>query len=96
MEEERNMADQQQLARAYHTVLTTFVAEGRAPHYTELSETLELAPEEARLIQHELAESGLPFIVQPDTDYIAAVSPFSSISTHNRIAVEGERKWYAI
>ena len=89
------MADSQVLARAFHALMTGFVRDGRALHYTELARELVLTPEAARQIQKDLVASGLPIWMHPDTDYISAVAPFSSIPTSYRISVEGVQKWYA-
>lgn len=89
------MADPQILARAYHALMTSFVQAGRALHHTELARELSLTPEAARQIQQDLVASGLPIWIHPDTDYISAVAPFSSIPTNYRISIEGVQKWYA-
>ncbi len=88
--------DPQLLSRAYHGLMTGFVRYGRALHYTELAETLGLAPHEARQVQKGLVASGLPVWEHPDTDLIVAMSPFSSLPTHYRISVNGQQNWYAI
>lgn len=90
------MADQQLMAKAYHATMTGFVSDGRAPHYTELSKTLALAPEGARQVQQDLVASGLFIWFHPDTDYIAGFPPFSNIPTQYKVSVDGEQKWHAI
>ena len=90
------MADPQILARAYHALMRGFVETGRALHHTELARALSIPSEEARQVQKDLVASGLPIWIHPDTDYISAMTPFSSIPTHYRISVEGVQKWYAI
>lgn len=90
------MADSQLLARAYHIILSGFVRDGRAPHYTELAESLGLTPHEALQVQRDLTASGLPIWTHPDTDHLAAMSPFSNIPTQYRVSVEGQQKWYAL
>jgi Alkylmercury lyase len=103
------VADIQLLARAYHAVLSGFVRDGRAPHYTEIAVELGMNAEEGRQVQRELlaALSG-PLAAQdgrlaslggahwslPDTDYIASFSPFANVATQYRISVNGEQKWY--
>lgn len=90
------MPDQQLLARTYHEMLMGFVREGRALHFTELAEVLGINPWEARQVQRDLAQTGLAIWMEPETDYVAALLPFSSIPTQTRIAVDSEQKWYAI
>jgi hypothetical protein len=84
------------LARAYHTIISGFVRDGRAPHYTELALSFGLTPREALGVQRELTTSGLPIWTHPDTDHLAAASPFSNIPTPYRITVDGQQRWYAL
>lgn len=103
------MADIQVLARAYHAILSGFVRDGRAPHYTELALALGMSAEEARQTQRELlpalsgplaakdgrlAALGGAHWALPDTDYIASFTPFSNLATQYRISVDGDQKWY--
>lgn len=90
------MADPHLLARAYHTIMSGFVRAGRAPHYTELAEDLGLAPRDALQVQRELTASGLPIWAYPDTDHVAAASPFSNLPTPYRVSVGGRQRWYAL
>ena len=90
------MTDAQLLARAYHTIMSGFVRDGRAPHYTELAVSLNLSPREALTVQRNLTDSGLPIWTHPDTDHLAAASPFSNIPTPYRVSVDGQQKWYAL
>jgi hypothetical protein len=90
------MADARLLARAYHALMVGFVQDGRAPHYTELAERLGLAPATALQAQRDLAASGLPVWMYPDTDHVAASSPFSNLPTPYRVSVDGQTKWYAL
>lgn len=79
---------------AYTAVLEHFIRTGRAPHYTELAETLALQPEEARQMQHKAAESALACWFVKDTDYIESWAPFSNVPTQYLITIKGEQKWY--
>ena len=103
------MADIQLLARTYHLILSGFVRDGRAPHYTELSGPLGMSAEGAQETQRELlmalsgplaardgrlAALGGAHWALPDTDYIASFSPFSNLATQYRISVDGQQKWY--
>ena len=49
------MADLAWLNRMYHTILEWFIEHGRAPHYVELAQRLELPAEETRQTLRELA-----------------------------------------
>ncbi|MBI3455035.1 MAG: hypothetical protein HY002_04520 [Candidatus Rokubacteria bacterium] len=89
------MQDLQFLSRVYHAVLTGFVEDGRAPHYTALVASLRLSPDDARQAQRDLvAVIGGPHWLMPGTDYVASFSPFSNVPTQYLISVEGEQKWY--
>ena len=79
---------------AYTAVVENFIKTGRAPHFTELAERLNLTPEEARQIQHKAAESAIACWFVKDTDYVESWAPFSNVPTHHRISVQGEQKWY--
>jgi hypothetical protein len=85
-----------ELAKAYHTLLSSFVRDGRALHYSELAAALGVPPAAGLQLQRALTESGIPIFTQADTDYLAALTPFSSIPTHFRITVGSEQNWYAI
>lgn len=103
------MADVELLARTYHAILSGFVRDGRAPHYTEIAVALGMSAEEARQTQRELltalsgplaaqdgrlASLGGAHWAMPDTDYIASFSPFANVATQYLISVDGEQKWY--
>ena len=45
------MADSLGVQKAYSSIVEHFIRTGRAPHYTELAETLGLRPDEARGVQ---------------------------------------------
>jgi hypothetical protein len=103
------MAGIQVLARMYHAILSGFVHDGRAPHYTEIARELDIDAEEARRTQGELlaalsgplaAEDGRLVALGgahwalPATDYIASFSPFANVATQYRVSVDGQQKWY--
>lgn len=90
------MPDLQVLARAYHALISGFVRDGRAPHYTELAEFLGSTPAAALQVQRDLTASGLPIWMHPHTDHLVAVSPFSNLPTPYRISVDGQQKWYGL
>ncbi len=82
------------LARLYHAVLSAFVDEGAAPHYTVLARRLGRPPEDTRLALHRWAWLGLPIWLHPATDLRAAGAPFTTLPTPYPGAVDGERRWY--
>lgn len=88
------MAKSTLVQKAYTAVIKHFIRTGRAPHYTELAETLELKPNEARDVQREAAEAAIACWLVKDTDYIESWAPFSNVPTHYLVTVEGEQKWY--
>jgi hypothetical protein len=89
------MVSQRQLSDAYHAILSGFVQDGRAPHYTELAVGMGMTPDEARSVQKRLISSlGGPHWLHPEADYIASFSPFSNIPTQYFISVGGQQRWY--
>lgn len=80
--------------RAYTAVMHHFIKAGRAPHYTELAEILNLGPEEARQVHHKAADSALACWFVRDTDYVESWAPFSNVPTTYLITINGEQKWY--
>ena len=88
------MADSELIQKAYTTIVKHFIATGRAPHYTELADTLELKPDEAKQVQREAADAALACWLVQDTDYIESWVPFSNVPTQYRVTVDGEQKWY--
>jgi hypothetical protein len=88
------MADSILVQKAYTSIVEHFIGTGRAPHYTELAETLGLRPDEARGVQRQAAEASIACWFIQDTDYIESWAPFSNVPTHYRVTVKGEQKWY--
>ena len=91
------MANQNERQMIHKTVLLHFMETGRAPHYTEVGESMGIAPEIARqIIRETILESPFSFAwMAPDTDFIASWAPFSSLPNHHLISVDGHQKWYA-
>ncbi len=91
------MADPQTLDKAYQVIISRLVETGQAPHYSELAIALGCPIEEGRQIVHDLADATpSPIRMNPDTDWIATVRPFSLIPTPYRISVNGEHKWFGV
>ena len=91
------MADSRTLDKAYHVIISRLVETGQAPHYSELAAALGCPIEEGRQIVHDLADAiPSPIRMNPDTDWIATVRPFSLIPTPYRISVDGEHKWFGV
>ncbi len=89
------MADTQTLDKAYQFIMSRLVKTGQAPHYSELATDLGCSAEDGRQIVHDLAGvAGAPVRLNPDTDWIATVPPFSLIPTPYRITVDGQQKWF--
>jgi len=86
------------IQRVYTAIQKHFIEFGRAPHYTELAQSLGVTPDSARELQRIAAESeGIGACwINHDTDYIEAWGPFSSLPTHHLISVDGIQRWYAV
>ena len=82
------------LQQAYTAVIEHFVKTGRAPHYTELAETLGVPPEEARQIQRKAADASIACWFVKETDYVESWAPFSNVPTNYLVTIKGEQKWY--
>jgi hypothetical protein len=90
------MIDRNLTQRAFTTILEHFVATGRAPHYAELGDALDIGSEEAREVQR-AAVDATPIAscwLAHDTDFIESWAPFSNVPTHYLISVDGIQKWY--
>jgi hypothetical protein len=90
------MSEISSVQSAYTAVLEYFIEHGRAPHYVELANILDINIDEARVLIRDAAAAA-PIAsswLSHDTDYIESWAPFSNIPTHNKISIEGEQKWY--
>ena len=90
------MSDQSMTQRAFTTILKHFVAMGRAPHYSELGDELDVGVEQARELQR-AAVAAAPIAscwLAHDTDHIESWAPFSNVPTQYRISVDGVQKWF--
>ena len=83
------------LDETYHLIIKNFVANGHAPHYTEIASELGMSVEEGRKNLHDLMSAGIPGTwLFPNTDYISSFAPFSNLPTQYRISIDGEQKWF--
>ena len=89
------MADVTDLDRIYDVIMRRLIAEGRAPHYTDIAAELGVPPAESLRLLRELMAVGLPNWLHPDTDLIASFPPFNNLPTQYRLGVGGEWKWFA-
>lgn len=91
------MSDSQMIQRAYTAILQYFVDTGRAPHYVELADVLDIEVNAARKLVHETATTASPVggsWMSHDTDNIESWAPFSNVPTHYLITVGGVQKWF--
>jgi hypothetical protein len=91
-----DVPDYHMVQRTFTIILEHFVASGRAPHYTELAEALEVDIDKARELQRAAAAAApaASCWLAHDTDYIESWAPFSNIPTHFLLSVDGLQKWY--
>lgn len=84
------------IQQAFTTILTHFVATGRAPHYTELADMLAVDLDTARELEREAAAAAPAATcwLAHDTDLIESWAPFSNIPTHYLVSVDGVQQWY--
>jgi hypothetical protein len=90
------MADPILVQRAFTTILEGFVSRGRAPHYSELADLLDVDLEHARSLQRDAADAApiAGYWLSHDTDFIESWAPFSNVPTHHLISIEGVPQWY--
>jgi Alkylmercury lyase len=90
------MSDGALIQVAFTKIMKHFVATGRAPHYTELADSLDLDLDTARdLLRATVAAAPTESAwLAHDTDHIESWSPFSNVPTHILISVDGVQKWY--
>ena len=89
--------DQSHLVKqAYQDILKHFITYGRAPHYIEIAQHLDIGVEEARILVRETAAAS-PIAscwLSHDTDYIESWAPFSNIPNHIQVTIDGQKKWF--
>ena len=89
------MPDLAMLDRTYDFIMRRLIADGRAPHRTEIASELGVAPAAGLGLLRDLMAVGLPNWLHPDTDLIASFPPFNNLPTQYRLGVGGEWKWFA-
>ncbi|MBI4247585.1 MAG: hypothetical protein HY728_07170 [Candidatus Rokubacteria bacterium] len=89
------MANVEALDRTYDFIMRGLIADGRAPHFTQVAGRFGVAPDEGLRLLRELMAVGLPAWLHPYTDLIASFPPFNNLPTQYRLGVDGERKWFA-
>ena len=89
------MADLDALDRTWDFILRAMVADGVAPHYTDVARAFGVTPDEGLRLVQDLMSAGLPCWLHPGTTLIASLPPFNNLPTHYRLAVDGQRKWFA-
>ncbi len=78
----------------YTAILQHLIDHGRAPHYTELANQLDISTEEARLAQAAAADAAIGCWNSPLTDYVGSWAPFSNIPTQYLVSVDGHQRWF--
>ena len=89
------MANPELAQRAYTAIMKHFMETGRAPHFTELADTLGVQPNEAKELQREAAAGGMGCWFVEGTDYIESWAPFYNNPTQYLITVDGQHRGYA-
>ncbi len=91
------MSDAAMIQRAYSLITQHFIDTGRAPHYGELAETLDIDIDAGRDLVREVireVSSLTAAWLAHDTDVIESWAPFSNVPNHVLISVDGIQKWY--
>ena len=89
------MADAGTLDRVYDFIMRRLIADGRAPHFTEIACAFGVTPDEGLGLLRDLMATGMPNWLHPDTDLIASFPPFNNLPTQYRLGVGGDWKWFA-
>ena len=80
-------------ARVRLFVYHRFVDNGRPPSITDIAETFDVDPDDARRSLRSLAEAHA-LVLDPDTDEVRRALPFSSVPTPFAVT-SGENSWWA-
>ena len=90
------MADASVIDKTFQILLRSYVAAGRAPHYTEVARGLGCSVQDGRqALLDTMNTPGVASWLHPGTDMVASVAPFYSLTSQYRVSVDGEQKWYA-
>jgi len=89
------MPEPSRLDRTYNVIMERMIANGQAPHFTEVAAELGVSPAEGRKALHDLFSSrGFPGWLYPKSDLVVSFAPFNNLPTQHRITVDGVQKWY--
>ena len=87
--------DRQQLDRAFHFIMETFVHRGYGPHYTEIAKRFGVTPNEGKALLHDVIDTRvMPMWLYPGTDLLMSFAPFNNLPNQYRITVNGQQKWF--
>ena len=89
------MAEPQLMDQAFHRLMRSIVASGRALHYAELARVMGSTVEAGRQLLLAVMQAYPIGWLHPDTDYIASFPPLNNLPTQYRVTVRGEQKWFA-
>ena len=81
------------LDRAYATIMASILEKAHAPHYAELAGQLDMAPDKAKAVVHELC-AVTPGWMHPGTDWLASFPPFNVQPTQYRVTVDDRHGWF--
>jgi len=90
---EESGAEVAELDRAYASIMRSIVKTGQAPHFAELAGTLDVTPDQARALVHELCAI-TPGWMHPGTDWLASFPPFNVQPTQYRITIDDKHGWF--
>jgi hypothetical protein len=89
------MPEVQRKDEAFHHIMRSLVASGRAPHYAELARTMRTSVEDGRQLLLAVMDAYPIGWLHPETTYIASFPPLNNLPTQYRVSVRGEQKWFA-
>jgi len=81
------------LDSASAAIMGAIVETAQAPHYAELAKTLDMSPDDAKQVMHELCAT-TPGWMHPGTDWLGSFPPFNVQPTQYRITVDDRHGWF--